>query len=141
MNFLSRLSQYVRLVTEFIRDAVNHLYCADNGHPAIAPVRLIKMMMPGYLFGIPSERRLVKEIRVNVIYRGFLRMGLTEKVPDASTLSPNRIRLLKRQTEWFGLDAVPAGSHRAEHQNDGAAGASLSLFYGDIRRNNGPGCP
>ena len=77
---------------EFIRDAVKHLYCADNGRLAIDPVRLIKMMLLGYLFGIPSERRLVKEIQVNVAYRWFLRMGLTEKVPDASTLSQNRIR-------------------------------------------------
>ena len=77
---------------EFIRDAVKHLYCADNGRPAIDPVRLIKMMLLGYLFGIPSERRLVKEIQVNNAYRWFLRMGLTEKIPDASTLSQNRIR-------------------------------------------------
>ncbi|EBE0837637.1 IS1182 family transposase [Salmonella enterica] len=77
---------------EFIRDAVAHLYCPDNGRPAIDPVRLIKMMLLGYLFGIPSERRLVKEIQVNNAYRWFLRMGLTEKVPDASTLSQNRIR-------------------------------------------------
>lgn len=69
-----------------------HLYCTDNGRPAIDPVRLIKMMLPGYLFGIPSERRLVKEIQVNVAYRWLLRMGLTEKVPDASTLSQNRLR-------------------------------------------------
>ena len=34
----------------------------------------------------------MKEIQVNVAYRWFLRMGLTEKVPDASTLSQNRIR-------------------------------------------------
>jgi transposase len=77
---------------EFIRDAVRHLYCPDNGRPAIDPVRLIKMMLPGYLCGVPSERRLVKEIQVNNAYRWFLRMGLTEKVPDASTLSQNRIR-------------------------------------------------
>ncbi|WP_437887595.1 transposase, partial [Phytobacter sp. V91] len=77
---------------EFIRDAVAHLYCPDNGRPAVDPVRLIKMMLLGYLFGVPSERRLVKEILVNVAYRWFLRMGLTEKVPDASTLSQNRIR-------------------------------------------------
>ncbi|HFS5789687.1 TPA: IS1182 family transposase [Citrobacter werkmanii] len=77
---------------EFIRDAVAHLYCPDNGRPAIDPVRLIKMMLLGYLFGIPSERRLVKEIQVNVAYRWFLRMALTEKVPDASILSQNRIR-------------------------------------------------
>lgn len=49
------------------------------------------MMLLGYLFGVPSERRLVKEIQVNVAYRRFLRMGLTEEVPDASPLSQNRI--------------------------------------------------
>ncbi len=77
---------------EFIRDAVAHLYCPNNGRPAIDPVRLIKMMLLGYLFGVPSERKLVKEIQVNMAYRWFLRMGLTEKVPDASTLSQNRLR-------------------------------------------------
>ncbi|WP_282111343.1 transposase, partial [Shewanella algicola] len=56
------------------------------------PVRLFKIMLLGYLFGIPSERKLIKEIEVNVAYRWFLRMGLTEKVIDASTLSQNRIR-------------------------------------------------
>lgn len=44
---------------EFIRDAVAHLHCPDNGRPAIDPVRLIKMMLLGYLFGISSKRRMV----------------------------------------------------------------------------------
>lgn len=77
---------------DFIRDEVAHLYCANNGRPAVDPVRLFKIMLLGYLFGIPSERKLVKEIEVNVAYRWFLKMGLTEKVIDASTLSQNRIR-------------------------------------------------
>jgi len=77
---------------EFIRDEVAHLYCQDNGRPPVDPVRLFKMLILGYLFGIPSERKLVKEIEVNVAYRWFLRMGLTEKVIDASTFSQNRIR-------------------------------------------------
>ncbi|WP_241630491.1 transposase, partial [Rosenbergiella nectarea] len=58
----------------------------------IDPVVLFKMMLLGYLFGVPSERRLVQEIQVNVAYRWFLRIGLTDKIPDASTLSQNRIR-------------------------------------------------
>ncbi|CQH83104.1 transposase for IS1668 [Yersinia enterocolitica] len=36
---------------EFIRDEVAHLYCHDNGRPAIDPVVLFKMMLPGYLVG------------------------------------------------------------------------------------------
>lgn len=73
---------------EFILGTGAHLYCPNNGRPAIDP----KIMLLGYLFGIPSERKLVKEIQVNMAYRWFLHMGLTEKVPDASTLSQNRIR-------------------------------------------------
>ncbi|WP_103415280.1 IS1182 family transposase [Vibrio hyugaensis] len=77
---------------EFIRDQVAHLYCQDNGRPPVDPVRLFKIIFIGYLFGIKSERQLVKEIEVNVAYRWFLRMSLTEKVIHASTLSQNRIR-------------------------------------------------
>lgn len=77
---------------EFIRDKVRGLYCTDNGRPAIDPVVLFKMLFIGYLFGIRSERALVRDIEVNVAYRWFLGLGLTEKVPDASTLSQNRRR-------------------------------------------------
>lgn len=77
---------------EFIRDEVAHLYCKDNGRPPVDPVRLFKIILLGYIFGIKSERQLVKEIEVNVAYRWFLRMSLTEKVIHASTLSQNRIR-------------------------------------------------
>ncbi|WP_227175419.1 IS1182 family transposase [Marinobacter sp. CA1] len=77
---------------EFIRERVRHLYCANNGRPALDPVVLFKMLFLGYLFGIRSERQLVREIQVNVAYRWFLRFNLTDKVPDASTLSQNRRR-------------------------------------------------
>lgn len=77
---------------EFIRAEVAHLYCKDNGRPAIDPLVLFKIMLLGYVFGVPSERRLIQEIEVNVAYRWFLRLSLTDKVPDASTLSQNRIR-------------------------------------------------
>ena len=73
----------------FIYDEVRHLYCENNGCPAVDPVRLFKMLFIGYLFGIHSERQLVREIQVNVAYRWFLGMRLTEKVIDASTFSQN----------------------------------------------------
>lgn len=80
---------------DFIRDEVKEQYCPNNGRPAVDPVRLFKIMLLGYIFGIPSERRLVKEIQVNLAYRWFLGMSLTEKVIDASTLSQNRRRRFK----------------------------------------------
>lgn len=89
-HLLRLLDQHIRF--DFIRAATQHLYCENNGRPAIDPVVLFKMLFIGYLFGIRSERRLVKEIEVNVAYRWFLGFRLTDKVPDASTLSQNRRR-------------------------------------------------
>lgn len=76
----------------FIHDRVADLYCADNGRPPLDPRLLFKALFIGYLFGIRSERQLVREIEVNVAYRWFLRLKLTDKVFDASTLSQNRRR-------------------------------------------------
>jgi transposase len=76
----------------FIHDRVAGLYCADNGRPPLDPTLMFKALFIGYLFGIRSERQLVREIEVNVAYRWFLRMKLTDGVFDASTLSQNRRR-------------------------------------------------
>ncbi|MBB3258371.1 transposase [Paraburkholderia bannensis] len=54
---------------EFIRQQVAHLYCADNGRPALDPVVMLKLPFIGYLFGVRSERRLMREVQVNVAYR------------------------------------------------------------------------
>jgi len=50
------------------------------------------MLLIGYLFGIRSERQLVKEVEVNIAYRWFLGFGLREKVPCHSTFGKNRQR-------------------------------------------------
>jgi len=76
----------------FIHDRVADLYCADNGRPALDPVMMFKALFIGYLFGVRSERQLMREIEVNVAYRWFLRLKLTDVVFDASTLSQNRRR-------------------------------------------------
>lgn len=97
LNELVPIEHVLRKVTkavdfEFIRDKTEHLYCQDNGRPAVDPVVLFKMLFLGYLFGIRSERQLVREIQVNIAYRWFLGFDLTTKIPDASTISQNRRR-------------------------------------------------
>lgn len=91
-HLLRLIDRYIRF--DFIREQTAHLYSADNGRPALDPVRLFKMLFIGYLFGIRSERQLVREIQVNVAYRWFLGLRLTDKVIDASTFSQNRRRRL-----------------------------------------------
>jgi transposase len=76
----------------FIHQLAAPHYCHDNGRPALDPTLMFKALFLGYLFGIRSERQLVREIQVNVAYRWFLRLKLTQAVFDASTISANRRR-------------------------------------------------
>jgi len=54
--------------------------------------RKAKKLIVGYLYGIKSEARIEEEINYNMAYKWFCGLGLTEKAPDASTISQNRIR-------------------------------------------------
>jgi len=87
----------------FIHDLTAALYCADNGRPPLDPTMMFKALFVGYLFGVRSERQLVREIEVNVAYRWFLRLKLTDKVFDASTLSQNRRRRYQDETIAQGI--------------------------------------
>lgn len=94
---LVRKDHLVRLIDakvdfSFIHEMVTPYYCLDNGRPPLDPTLMFKALFLGYLFGIRSERQLVREITDNVAYRWFLRLKLTEDVFDASTLSANRRR-------------------------------------------------
>jgi transposase len=75
----------------FIRELTEGLYCPDNGRPAIDPEILFKMLFIGYLFNIRSERELVRQIEVNIAYRWFLDYKLSDNIPEAATISYNRI--------------------------------------------------
>ncbi|MCD3229847.1 transposase, partial [Clostridium botulinum] len=78
-HILRKIDKFIDF--SFIRNLTKDLYCPDNGRPSVDPVVLFKMLFIGYLFGIRSERQLVKEIQVNVAYRWFLGYGLTDKIP------------------------------------------------------------
>ena len=54
----------------------------------------------GYLLGIRSERQLMREIEVNLAYRWYIGYSLTQKVPNASTLSQTRRRRFKDNTVY-----------------------------------------
>ena len=76
----------------FIHEMCAPLYCADNGRPAIEPEILFRMLIVGYLYGIKSERRLEEELNYNLAYKWFCGLGITDKAPDATTISQNRRR-------------------------------------------------
>lgn len=51
---------------------------------------MIRMLLLGFCQGIRSERRLCEEVHVNLAYKWFCRLDLTDPVPDHSTFSKNR---------------------------------------------------
>lgn len=74
---------------EFIRERVKHLYSDCKGRPSIDPVVLFKIVFIQFLFGIKSMRQTIKEIEVNMAYRWFLKIGITDEVPHFSTFGKN----------------------------------------------------
>lgn len=88
-HLLRQIDKHIKFA--FIYEKMKGLY-SEKGRPCLDVVLLIKMMLIGYLYGIRSERELERQVRVNVAYRWFLGLGLTDKVPDHSTISQNRRR-------------------------------------------------
>lgn len=73
----------------YIYEIVEDLYSADNGRPSCDPVVLFKMVLIQHLYGIPSLRRTVEEIRMNVAYRWFLGYTMADNIPHFATISYN----------------------------------------------------
>ncbi len=65
-------------------------FYSHTGRPSVDPELLIRMLLVGYCLGIRSERRLCEEVHLNLAYRWFCRLDLSDRVPDHSTFSKNR---------------------------------------------------
>jgi transposase len=81
-------------------------FYSHTGQPSVDPVVLFKLALLGYLYGLPSERRLVEEIRLNLAYRWFIGYDLDEAIPDHSVLSKARRRFGPTVYEAFFTDVV-----------------------------------
>src|SRR5690242_6373718 len=65
-------------------------YYSQTGRPSIDPVLMIRMLIVGYAFALRSERRLCSEVRVNLAYRWFCKLGIEDRIPDHSVFSRAR---------------------------------------------------
>ena len=86
-HLLRSIDRFVDLgsIRNYLADFYSH-----TGRPSVDPELLIRMLLVGYCFGIRSERRLCEEVHLNLAYRWFCRLDLTDRVPDHSTFSKNR---------------------------------------------------
>jgi transposase len=89
-HVLARVDRVLDL--SWLRAEVADLYCPDNGRPGIAPEVAVRLMLAGFLLGIVHDRRLLREAAVNIAIRWFCGFGLTEPLPDHSTLTRIRQR-------------------------------------------------
>jgi transposase len=79
----------------FVRDLVRERY-AGSGRPSIDPVVFFKLQLVLFFEGLRSERQLMRVVTDRLSLRWYLGYGLTEPLPDHSSLT--RIR------DRYGLD-------------------------------------
>jgi len=86
-HLLRSIDRFVDLddIRQYLADFYSH-----TGRPSVDPELLIRMLLVGYCFDIRSERRLCEEVHLNLAYRRFCRLDLTDRIPDHSTFSKNR---------------------------------------------------
>ena len=77
----------------FVKQLTQQFYSARQGRPSIDPEVFFRICILGYIYGIKSDRQLCDEIRMNIGYRWFVGLNLSDTVPDHSSLTRIRERL------------------------------------------------
>lgn len=89
-HFLRKLERSLDMT--FVREETSHLYSRKYGRPPIDPVVMVKYLLVGFLYGIPSERQIEERCADSNALRWYLGIDLDERVPDHSTISQLRRR-------------------------------------------------
>ena len=89
-HFLRKLEATLDL--SFVYGETAWLYNRKFGRPPIDPVVIVKYLLVGFLYGIPSERQIEQRIQTDIALRWYLGLDLFDRVPDHSTVSQLRRR-------------------------------------------------
>lgn len=89
-HFLRKLEAVLDLT--FVYEETAQLYSRKYGRPPIDPVIIVKYLLVGFLYGIPSERQIEERCADSCAFRWYLGIDLDERVPDHSTISQLRRR-------------------------------------------------
>mgnify|MGYP002626617026 CR=1 FL=1 len=84
-HFLRKLDAVLDL--SFVYEETEGLYSKKYGRPPIDPVVLVKYVLVGFLYGIPSRRQIEQRVTTDVALRWYLGLDLFDPVPDHSTIS------------------------------------------------------
>ena len=81
----------------FVEDSCEKFYAPVMGRPSVAPGKYFRMLLVGYFEGIDAERGIAWRCADSLSLREFLGLGLSDAVPDHSTVSRTR-RLIDLET-------------------------------------------
>ena len=77
-----------------------------TGRQSDAPERLLRASLLQAFYSVRSERQLMEQINYNLLFRGFVGVGIDDAVWDYSTFSKYRDRLLDADVAAKFLEAV-----------------------------------
>ena len=87
----------------FVENLCVPYYAGNVGRRSIVPGRYFRMLLLGYFEGIDSERGICWRLQDSLSVREFVGLGLTESVPDHSSMTRIRQRLpLEVYRQVFG---------------------------------------
>jgi transposase len=89
-HYLRRLKTAVDFTP--LRPLVAECYSSDMGRGAIDPVRLLKLLLLQFHYGL-SDEGVIRQAQVNVAFRFFLDLPIEAALPEPSLLSQFRTRL------------------------------------------------
>ena len=74
---------------EFIHKLTKEYYSPTHGRPCLDTIILFKIILLNFLTGKNSVRGTLEDTKVNMAYRWFLGISMTDNVPNFSTFSQN----------------------------------------------------
>lgn len=119
-----------------VRQHLSEFY-SSTGRPSIDPELMMRMLLVGYIMGVRSERRLCDEVHLNLAYRWFCKLDLSDPIPDHSTFSKNRhgrfrdSDMLRHVFETVVAQCIEAGLASGQRY-----AADASIIAADANRQN-----
>ena len=90
-HLLRRIDKVLDL--SFVKQLTKKFYSETQGRPSIDPEVFFRMCILGHIYGIKSDRQLCEEVTMNIAYRWFVRLSMSDTVLDHSSLTRIRDRL------------------------------------------------
>lgn len=79
---------------EFIHKLTKQYY-SDFGRPCLDTITLFKIALLNFIYGKNSIRSTLEDSKVNMAYRWFLNLSISDTIPNYSTFTQNYIRRYK----------------------------------------------